>query len=115
MKKERVWYWEPEHDLAFEKVTHAPLNAIGFFKRGWDTILNVDASPVGTGAVLCQINPANPEDRQEVSYNSRAPTETETRHSQIEKEAFAVIWACERLYLYLIGRKFLMKTDNRAL
>ena len=83
MKKERVWNWEPEHDLAFEKVIHAPLNAIGFFKQEWDTILTVDACPVGTGAVLRQINQENREDRQVVSYNSRALTETETSYIQI--------------------------------
>ena len=109
-------YYCQEHDLAFEAVILAPLNALGFFKREWDTYLaSVDASLTGTGAVLRQINPVKESDRQVVSYASRALSEVERRYSQIEKEALAVIWACERLYLYLIGRKFVLETDNRAL
>lgn len=32
-----------------------------------------------------------------VMYLSRPLSDTETRDSQIEKEALAVLWACERL------------------
>ena len=41
-------------------------------------------------------------------------TESETRYSQIEKEALALPWACERLDLYLLGHEFVINTDNRG-
>ena len=63
LKKGRVWNWGQEHDLAFEAVILAPLNALGFFIREWDTYLTVDASPTATGAVLRQINPVIESDR----------------------------------------------------
>ena len=115
LKKDRKWDCGPEHDEAFGKVINAPLQAIGYFKREQKTILTADTSPVGTGAVIRLINPNNEEERQVVLQNSRALTETEKCYSQIEKEAVAIIKACERLYLYLIGRKFTFETDNRAL
>ena len=41
-----------------------------------------------------------------VAYASRAMTETETRYAEIEKEALAVTWACERFPNYILGRIF---------
>ena len=33
-------------------------------------------------------------------------SETECRYAQIEKEALAAIWACNKFSDYLLGRKF---------
>ena len=50
-----------------------------------------------------------------VKYLSRTLSNVETRYSQVEKEALAVVWACEKLHLYLIGGKpFEIVTDNKA-
>ena len=45
---------------------------------------------------------------------SRGLTQVEKRYSQCEKEALALVWSCERLELYLLGRRFTLITDNRA-
>ena len=42
-------------------------------------------------------------------------TETETHYAQIEKEALATTWACERLSTYILGRKFAIETDHKPL
>ncbi len=42
-------------------------------------------------------------------------TSTEQRYAQIDKEALAFIWACERLSDYLVGLKFLIHTDHKPL
>ena len=41
-------------------------------------------------------------------------TETEQRYAQVEKEALAVTWACERLSDYLIGKNFHIETDHKT-
>ena len=66
-------------------------------------------------AVLKQTNPAKPTNRKIVALVSRSLSDTEKRYSQIEKEALAIVWACERLYLYIVGHKFTLETKNRAL
>ncbi len=42
-------------------------------------------------------------------------TETEQRYAQIEKQALALAWACERPSQYLIGSKFVLETDHKPL
>ena len=42
-------------------------------------------------------------------------TETETRYAQIEKEALATTWACERFSTYILGMKFMIEMDHKPL
>ena len=42
-------------------------------------------------------------------------TPTEQRYAQIEKEALAFTWACERLTDYLMGLTFYVQTDHKPL
>ena len=42
-------------------------------------------------------------------------TETEKRYTQIEKEALAVTWVCEKCSTYILGMKFLIETDHKPL
>ena len=73
----------------------------------------VDASLVVLGAVL--VEEKNGQSRA-VCYASRGLSQVERRYSQTEKEALALVWACERLNLYLYGpQTFNLVTDHEAL
>ena len=50
-----------------------------------------------------------------VTYASRAMSETERHYAQIEKEALAVTWACEKFRSYLLGLTFTIETDHKPL
>ena len=48
-----------------------------------------------------------------IAYVSRSMIDTEQRYAQIEKEALAITWVCEKLHQYLIGSKFEIESWNR--
>ncbi len=64
---------------------------------------------------MSQYNPKNLKEKKIVIYASRALTTVERKYAQVEREALAVVWACERLKLYLIGQEFELVTDNKAI
>ena len=67
----------------------------------------------GLGAVLIQKQ--FDESQRAVVYASRALTPTEQRYAQIEKDALALIWACEWFKEYLLGTTFHLHTNHKPL
>ena len=76
-------------------------------------ILETDASDRGIGCCLEGIT-VNGEEFI-VSYYSAKLTDTEFRWNIVEKEAYAILKAIEKFRHYLIGKPFILKTDNRVL
>ena len=48
-------------------------------------------------------------------YASRSLNDVKRRYSQTEKEALALVWACERFNMYLSRRSFELETDHKPL
>ena len=76
-------------------------------------ILQTDASDVGLGAILTQIDEIGNE--WVISYASRTLSDSEMNYTATEKESLAVVFAMEHFKVYLLGRKFLLLTDHNAL
>ena len=76
-------------------------------------ILETDASDWGIGGCLKGLSKNG--DEYVVSYYSEKLTDTEYRWNIVEKECFAIVQNIEKFRHYLIGKKFLLRTDNRVL
>ena len=113
--KENDWVWGIAQRKAFdeikEEITSAPV--LTSFRLGGKHRLTADASKASLGAALLQADGKG--GWQPVAYISRAMTPTETRYAQIEKEALAITWACEKLDFYLVGNAFEIETDHKPL
>ncbi|MEM7282731.1 MAG: RNase H-like domain-containing protein [Pseudomonadota bacterium] len=71
-----------------------------------------DACKTGLGAVLTQKTDTG---ERVVMYASRSTNGLEKNYLPYELEALAMVWAIELFRHYLYGRKFIVRTDHRAL
>ena len=76
--------------------------------------MTVDASPCALGAIL-EKKLEHSDAYKVVAYASRSLNEVEKRYLQTEREALAVVWGCEHFQFFLLGIKFELFTDNKAL
>ena len=111
-KKNQPFHWEAEQSESFNNIKELLTTAdvMAYVDPNKDTELLTDASPSGILAILMQHTPGK-DDRRVIVYASRALTEVERRYSQTEREALAIVWAIERLHLYLLGNHFKLLTD----
>ena len=113
-KSKTKWNWTNEHEEVLDKLKESLTTVtMAYFNKNWRTEQTVDASPVGLGVVMAQYNPSDPNERKIVQYASKSLTEVD-RYSQVEKEALAVVYACEKFHLYIYGCEFDIVTDNKA-
>ena len=114
LSKKSTWLWGPDQDQAFANVKAelAKPTVLTLYDPLAPTKVSADASSHGLGAVLMQKSDSQ---WRPVAYASRSMTETERRYAQIEKEALATTWACEKFSTYILGMKFLIETDHKPL
>ena len=98
-----AWSWGPDQERAFlelKKELTRP-TVLALYDPSAPTKVSADASSFGLGAVLLQ--QSDLQEWKPVAYASRSMSETETRYAQIEKEALATTWSCEKFSNYLLG------------
>ncbi|XP_053698952.1 uncharacterized protein K02A2.6-like [Sabethes cyaneus] len=76
-------------------------------------ILATDASPYGVGAVLSHQYSDGSE--KPIQYASKTLNKTQQNYSQIDKEAYAIVFGIQKFYQYLYGHRFILITDNKPL
>ena len=113
-RKDVDFVWTGEQDVSFEKLKHNLVSSetLGLYNLNAKTRIIADASPVGLGCVLTQYSEKG---WRPICYASKSLTKCERNYAHVEKEALALIFACERFHNYIYGLEFDMVTDHKAL
>ena len=114
-KKRRKFDWTRPCQAAFDNLKKAIISdaVVRYPRVDLPYKLYTDASDLCVGAILCQTH----EDGIEyvVQYVSHQLSSTQRRWATIEKEAYAVVYALQKLRPYLYGAEFVVYTDHKPL
>lgn len=114
VKNNAEWEWSNECNRCFEesKKWVCEDSVLVFYDPQQPLRLTTDASAKGVGAVLSHVI-----DGQErpISFASKKLQPCETRYSQIEREALAIIFGIKQFHKFLYGRHFELFCDNKPL
>ncbi|CAB3989970.1 Transposon Tf2-9 poly, partial [Paramuricea clavata] len=108
------WKWTKSEDAAFKAAKNLLLNSrtLVHYNESLPLVLSCDASSYGAGAALSHV--INGE-HQPIAFASCTLTEAQRNYSQLEKEAFSIIFGLKRFHQYLCGNSFTILTDHRPL
>jgi hypothetical protein len=108
--QDRPFCWLPQHERAWKeiKVLIASAPTLRYYDSTKPVTLECDASSVGLGATLL-------EEGQPIAFASRALSTTERNYAPIECEALAVVFACEHLDSYILGKHVTVYSDHKPL
>ena len=114
-EQSKSFSWTVECDQAFqrlrEQLTTPPVLVFPDFTK--EFMLDTDASDQGIGAVLSQIQ-SNGQERV-IAYASRLLSKAERHYCITRKELLAVVVFLNHFRQYLLGRKFILRTDHGSL
>ena len=114
LSAKKAWLGTPTQDKAFtnlKKELTTP-NILTLYDPTVDTTIFADASSHGLGAVMLQKVQGQ---WHPVAYAPRSTTCAESQYTQIEKEALAATWVCEKFATYIQGKTITLETNHKPL
>ena len=110
LNKDACFVWERPQKESFEKIKDLIVQhtTLSYFDVNKPSVISVDASSYGIGAVLMQED--NP-----IAYASKSLSRAQQAYAQIEKEALAIQFGCGKFRQYVYGTHFTVETDHRPL
>jgi hypothetical protein len=110
LTKKGAFHWTEESQQTFDKMKEVmstcPVLALPDFSQPF--VLECDASGVGIGAVLMQGG-------HPIVFESRKLNESERLYPIYDKEMLAIMHALTKFRQYLVGNRFVVKTDHNSL
>lgn len=115
LKDNVPFVWDDKCKAAFQTVKRemAADNHLAHYDTQLPLVLATDASPVGVGAVISHIYPDGTE--KPIQFASQKLTPTQQRYSQLDREAYAIIFGIKKFYQYVYARHFILQCDNKPL
>ena len=108
LKKNIVWIWKEEQENNFRKLKEIfeKPTILAFFDIKKKSIITIDASNQGIGAILSQIDDKG---------NIDCSCEPQNNYAVIEKEALGVVWGLEKCKYYVNGATITIETEYKPL
>jgi len=113
-RKGHTFVWTEESQTAFQRLKDAMSSppVLAMPDDNGQMILDTDASDVAIGAVLSQVEGGL---ERVIAYAGRALARNESNYCVTRKELLAVVYFTKHFRQYLLGRKFIVRTDHAAL
>ena len=115
MRKGIDFNWTNQHDAAFQSLkgllVSSHVMAHPDVHKPYK--LYTDACDYAIGGILCQVDDQGVE--RVIQYISHQLNPVQRRWATIEKEAYAVVYALQKLRPYLLGADFVVYTDHKPL
>ncbi|XP_055708814.1 uncharacterized protein K02A2.6-like [Phlebotomus papatasi] len=110
LKKDSSWVWTEYQQRAFEKLKMFLKNppVLAFYDVKKPIVMSVDSSSNAFGAVLMQGG-------KPIAYATKSLTSSEKNWPQIEKEAGAIRFACQKFHDYIWGQSVCVESDHKPL
>ena len=110
LKKDVHFVWTSDMQQEFKNIKQLIANAalLTHFDPKKSITIETDASLKGLGAVLVH-------DGRTVRFVSKSLTKTEMDYSNIERDLLSVLFACEKLHIYIFGHTVNVHTDHKPL
>ena len=113
-KKNVKFVWDESCQTAYEqlkeKLCSAPI--LAFPRPGLKYILDTDASDIGIGGVLSQVQDGR---ERVIAYASKKLNSSQQRYSVTRRELLAVITFMNQFRHFLLGQEFLLRTDHSSI
>lgn len=109
-KKRAPFIWTPHCQTAFESIKSKLLNpkTISYPDYNSQFVLTVDASKLGSGAVLSQND-------KPIAFASKSFNSCQRNKATIEQELLAIHFAIQYFKHYLYGTRFIVRSDHTPL
>ena len=113
-EKDVIFEWTGDQQVAFEQLkkllTRTPI--LAYPKDGCPYILDTDASNVGLGGVLSQVQDA---EERVIAYASKTLNRAQRNYCVTCRELLAIVTFVKQFHHYLYGAPFLVRTGHAAL
>ena len=110
VKKDVEFIWTDSRNAAFEATKSLVCREVtlAYFDSQAESVIQVDASSRGLGAVLIQHG-------KPIAFASKSLSDCEQRYTNIEREMLAVVFGCERFHMYVYGKSFVLESEHKPL
>ena len=114
-KKRAQFEWGQEQEAAFEKLkqclTGPPILSFPL-ETGGSFVLDCDASAHAIGGILSQYQ-SNVE--RVIAYGSHTLNSAQQNYCTTKRELYSIVYFVQHFKHYLLGRKFILRTDHASL